>query len=82
MEPLFKHDCELCVYLGGHMGESGPCDLYFCSKCHPLPTVIARYSSKDYDYSAGKSHALSGICPDLAEALKRAVEKGLTTNRR
>jgi hypothetical protein len=69
--PAFQHDCSGCIFLGHYQGH----DLYFCPQ-NGLPTVIARYSSEGSDYKSGMPFA-DGIDPELTEAKKRAVEKGI-----
>ena len=69
-QPLHKHDCDVCIFLGSFNGE----DLYF----HPIAplTLISR---------AGEgSHYLSGLPfwnvePQLGEAARRAVDIGVLT---
>jgi hypothetical protein len=65
----FQHDCSVCKSLG----QFGDADLYFCEQGGSFPTVIARYSDDGADYQSGLS--LTRI-PELAEAKKRATEKG------
>jgi hypothetical protein len=69
--PRYVHDCKSCVFLGCF----GEYDLYYCPQGGKIPTVVARYGDKPPQYSSG----LYGDCalPCLAEARKRAVEKGL-----
>jgi hypothetical protein len=70
MEPLYKHDCAICVFLG----TFNEADLYF----HHGPlerTVVARYSSDGPDYSSGLCFA--DVNPNLREAKRRAIEKNL-----
>lgn len=64
----YVHDCYTCVFLGQH----GDADLYVHPRGHI--TVIARYSNDGSDYASGLS--ASGI-PDLTEARRRAVERGV-----
>lgn len=70
-QPKFVHDCEACVYLGEHEGE----DLYYCAKS--IQTVIARYGNEGSDYMSGMRFA-DPTSPNLAEAKRRANERGLT----
>lgn len=85
--PEFNHDCPSCTYLGTvcqrrpeseHRGIRALMlavfDLYFCTQ-HGLPTVIARYGHAGPDYTSGM--ALAAVDPLLAEAKRRADERGL-----
>lgn len=72
MNMRYKHDCSSCIPLG----RKGRADLYFCGEfngCHA--TVIARWGHRGPNYSSGLS-AVDQI-PELAEAEKRAIERGL-----
>lgn len=69
--PLYKHDCNECVYLGSYKKV----DLYFCNQWGELKTVIARYSDDGPDYTSGLE--LVSRNEYLAEAKRRAIEKGL-----
>jgi hypothetical protein len=72
-KPLYKHDCELCVFLGQFENE----DLYFCgNQIGPTSkTVIARCSDAAGDYVSGL--CFTNVIPALKEAEIRAVKKGL-----
>ena len=77
--PLYKHDCNLCVYLGicidhSQKNEFQPLvDLYYHDAGNP--TVLARYSDEPGDYSSGLLFATSTHV--LKEAYKRAKCHGL-----
>lgn len=73
--PSHTHDCNKCVFLGDYPDVDGrPLDLYVCQQ-NGMPTVIARYGSRGYQYTSGLS--LASHDPALAEAKRRAQEKGL-----
>lgn len=70
-KPRYPHECDKCEFLGRYEEF----DLYFC----PSPiqriggaTVIARFGEDD-EYCSGLQLPL----PELIEAKKRAVERGL-----
>jgi hypothetical protein len=70
--PRYKHDCELCKYLGRY----GKHDLYYCpGGWSQSETIIARYSSEGPDYISGLVFA-EDFAP-LTVARDRAKEKGL-----
>lgn len=74
----FEHDCDGCIPLG----KSGKADLYFCTQGGRMPTVIARFSDDEPDYTSGLAFALQqereGRTEDpLVVALKMARERGL-----
>jgi hypothetical protein len=69
--PRFEHDCDRCVSLG----EYGAHDLYVCEHCAGGPTVIARYGSEGKEYTSGLE--LAAHDPILAEARRRAIERGI-----
>lgn len=72
-QPYHEHDCTRCTFLGHKNGM----DLYHCVQggVHQMPTVIARRSSEGSDYKSGLPFADTD--PELAEAKRRAVAKGL-----
>ena len=72
MEPRHKHICLKCVFLGQH--EESQADLYFCPT---EPTLVARYSSNDWDYSSGLFVENILHNPAIGEAFRLAVEKKL-----
>ena len=76
-QPQFTHDCTSCVFLGLHVQDGAPCDLYYCGATVDRGTVIARYSDEGHDYQSGLEIGKMGYGA-LGEAYKRAVEKGLT----
>ena len=47
-EPYWKHDCDECSFLGTWKER----DMYFCPR-EPAGTLIARYGSKEDQYSSG-----------------------------
>ena len=47
--PTFKHDCEVCQYLG-HFEDH---DLYYCGAHGGMPTVIARWDGSGPEYTSG-----------------------------
>lgn len=78
--PRFTHDCSTCVYLGriqsepgAHASEREGYDLYFHKEGHV--TVIARFGSEGPDYVSGLP--LADKVPALAEAKRRAIQRGL-----
>lgn len=64
----YQHDCDGCVPLG----EFGEYDLY--AHCEQPVTVIARRSDEGSDYVSGLE--LAEFYPELAEAKKRALDRG------
>lgn len=75
--PRFEHDHD-CVFLGPCWGgEREYADLYWCDQGGWLPTVIARFSSADSDYTSGM--VLADHDPYLAEAKRRAEDRDLRT---
>ena len=84
----FKHDCELCIFLGEHIyrdnfsikvnPEPRAADLYVCSQ-DEFPTIIARFSDEKSDYIAGimlnNKHGFQHLC--LREAQLRAFSSGI-----
>jgi len=75
INPLHTHDCVHCVFLGAYDHNGHAHDLYYCGT-HEDGTVIARYGSDGPEYASGIVFAERGVEP-YAEALKRAVERGL-----
>lgn len=79
-KPLFGHDCRHCKFLGSYQGPKNEWwyDLYYCGNGGfnmIEESVIARYGPGE------KFH--SGFflrLPELLEAMKRAVQRGLITN--
>ena len=71
-KPRFVHDCVSCAFLGYFNGH----DLYFCPKQVGGPTVIARYGTLG-KYCSGMPFATPEGIPELYEAKKRAIAKGL-----
>lgn len=69
--PRYIHDCENCVFLGQH----DEYDLYFCKQGCDADTVIARYGDEGARYTSGLP--LARVLPELAEAKRRAIERGL-----
>lgn len=65
MQSLFKHDCEVCDYLGPYGTEAEPMDLWVCSKrdleFDMIPEVVARYSSSGPDYGSFDIKTLESI---------------------
>lgn len=70
--PRYTHDCVDCEFLG----EWKEYDLYFCTQGGVRATVIGRYGNEGPDYSSGLFCADERM-PELAEAKKRAQERGL-----
>ena len=62
-KPVFKHDCDECVFLG-HVVEH---DFYYCDKS--ITTLVARYGNDGPDYTSG-SGEYGGILA-VARALYR-----------
>lgn len=78
-KPLYKHDCESCIFLGRFKGD----DLYFHGKdkCMPRDQLLSRHSSEDsdyegYPYSVGKAWT-HDIPSWWNEAVRVARERGL-----
>ncbi len=79
--PLFKHDCDRCIFLGCFESvfkrtevEIYPnllYDLYYCSNGD---TVIARYGNDGPEYMSGLSSI--NTVPVLKEAKNRAIKAG------
>ncbi len=68
----YAHDCDECVPLG----EYKEFDLYFCRQGRlDVPPVLARYGNDGPQYSSGLT--VADHIPQLAEAKRRAKEKGL-----
>ena len=70
-QPRFQHDCTICTFLG----QYNEFDLYFCPQGGRIPTVIARYGDDGPEYQSGLIPA--SVLPELQEARKRAIDKGL-----
>ena len=76
-EPLYEHDCDACVFVGGSNLEGTEYDYYYCPRCDE-GTVIARYSSDGPDYystSIGFDYKPHRVALQIAFILTR--EKGL-----
>ncbi len=69
--PRYLHDCTRCVFLG----QWQEYDLYYADHGGLPDTVIARYGDDGPEYTSGLS--LVPLVPALAEAKRRAMEKGL-----
>lgn len=48
-EPVYKHDCHACVFLGRYHSH----DLYICQPGEPVGTIIARHGNEGPDYGSG-----------------------------
>lgn len=68
-QPLYKHDCDRCTFLGNYNGH----DLYFCNQFKSIPTVVARFGNELEEYKSG----LGILDTELLEAATRAKEKGI-----
>jgi hypothetical protein len=75
MTPKYKHDCSECNFLGNWSANDMDHDLYWCSQ-GGYPTVISRHGDGE-EYTSGIDIAKTNVLPSLAEALKRAKDKGL-----
>jgi hypothetical protein len=73
--PKYKHDCDKCIFLGSYSSNDMDHDLYYCSQ-KGFPTVISRHGDEGEKYTSGIELAKTNTLPSLAEALKRAIEKG------
>jgi len=75
--PQWQHDTDCCTFLG-RFNEH---DLYFCRQgIIDWPTVLARYSDEGSHYRSGMEFADPDkfpSIPELVEAKKRAVARGL-----
>lgn len=69
--PQYEHDCSHCTFLGRHNGH----DLYHCVQGGYMPTIVARYGNDGSEYTSGFEFAQFN--PNLAEARRRAKERGL-----
>lgn len=68
--PVFKHDCDSCVFLGSHKSS----DLYFCNFADDEGfTVIARHSSDPADYVSGVELAPFDSRIDMALTIASAL---------
>lgn len=74
--PKFRHDCDVCTFLGGYYNESDRTyyDLYYCDKIAARPTLIARWDDQLSHYQSGMDTV--GI-PALEKAKELAMERGL-----
>jgi hypothetical protein len=53
MKPLYKHDCDECVFLGTDSLHELPVDIYFCNIVETLPpSILVRCSNEPGDYSS------------------------------
>ncbi len=50
MTPIYKHDCDECVFLGGL--KEARLDFYYCPQ-EGRPTVIVRYGHEPWEYRSG-----------------------------
>lgn len=73
---IYEHDCENCKTLGEFHGQ----ELYYCEQSRvggiPIPTLIARYGNKGWEYTSGMLFGKKRIDPILTEAYDRAIKKG------
>lgn len=72
----YVHDCPACIFLG----EYGKFDLYV--HCEQPIKVIARRGDEGSDYVSGRPNLtgadeLAEFYPELMEAKKRALDRGL-----
>ena len=49
-DPIYKHDCDVCVFLGSYHQLAVPYDLYLCKAGK---TLVARWGSEGYQYDSG-----------------------------
>lgn len=70
MRPIFKHDCDVCVFLGHRNGY----DTYACPQMG-APTIVCRYGDEGANYKSGlvSSTLDSDIRWGLSEALARGI---------
>lgn len=76
-QPVHKHDCDKCVFLGRHRDvarrNDRRYDLYYCpSDFGGAPTVLARFG-EDGEYYSG----MFGNVESLDQAMRRAADRGL-----
>ena len=71
-KPLYKHDCEECIFLG--MSENKMYDLYVHNTVHQQ-TIIARYGDYEGDYKSGL--IFKETDPDLKQAYTLAKTRDL-----
>lgn len=74
MTPRYKHDCDICTYLGQFNGL----DLYVCradGDARILGTYVARYGDDGSEYTSGKW--LVKTHPAICEAHRLATVQGL-----
>lgn len=76
MKPKYKHDCGKCVFLGNWSNNDMEHDLYYCSQ-GGHSTVVSRHGDDGEEYTSGIDIAKTNVLPSLAEAFKRAQDKGL-----
>ena len=48
-DPIYKHDCDVCIFLGSFQLYHGY-DLYLCKASK---TIVARWGSTDHQYDSG-----------------------------
>lgn len=82
-QPLFRHDCDGCRYLGSvQTDERGQglvaADVYVCPGASP--TVVARFSDEPSDNISGLIFARTS--PSLGLAKRRALAAGLLRAKR
>jgi acetylglutamate synthase len=52
-QPIHKHDCECCKFLGTDSLYEAPVDIYFCDMIEELPpSILVRFSNEPSDYSS------------------------------
>lgn len=59
-EPLYKHKCSSCVFLGTYCNA----DLYACIYLNKVSTLIARFSNEDGNYASHEIGIQSKCFPD------------------
>ena len=80
-EPIFKHDCDECIFLGRYVKSDGRCyDLYFhVRETLGMSESLGRYGDDGPDYISEYVSVVFHL-PELhertmlAEALKRAID--------
>ena len=75
MKPRYKHDCDICIFLGEHDGD----DLYY----HPgmvMDMVVARFGHEGPDHIRRLSSDPAE--PSTVEAVRLAKAAGLISKER
>lgn len=68
--PVFKHDCNMCTFLGHTIGH----DFYYCgsTRAGAPETYIARYSSAEDAYISGTALLDIDVRINIAKSLHKS----------